>query len=279
MKVFFDEHTGLNYYKHIGKTDIVYVLIHGIFSNHEYCFKKQIEILESRGHSVIAPDLPGHGGSIENEPITLNSVVKKIHFIIKNENKLIKDKKMIIVGHSLGSFVTQRLAFVLQDQYRIPYIILVCGYFHNLDFLSKSLFQFSLKLSSNVPEDLFQKFKTSNTYKVLLKLNDYYARVGEYDEKFAQKATDLITPDRLERIQTFFSDSNVPEILPSNINYNVINIRGESDIVSIYRNYATISKMYAHKCFSSIIPDSDHGVLVQKSFEIDYIFKYFENNL
>ena len=37
-----------------------FVLIHGAWQG-EWCWDKTVPLLEKRGHTVLAPDLPGHG--------------------------------------------------------------------------------------------------------------------------------------------------------------------------------------------------------------------------
>jgi pimeloyl-ACP methyl ester carboxylesterase len=82
-----------------------FVLVHGSWHG-GWCWKKVVPLLEVKGHTVFAPDLPGHGKDrtpIEN--ITLQSYVDTILRIVDSQ-----DDQVVLVGHSRGGIVTSQTA-------------------------------------------------------------------------------------------------------------------------------------------------------------------------
>jgi pimeloyl-ACP methyl ester carboxylesterase len=77
------------------------VLVHGFCENNT-CFNKQVLLLNGQ-HQVITVDLPGFGKStIGNHPATMSSMADALHLTLKN----IGVSKPVIVGHSMGGYVT-----------------------------------------------------------------------------------------------------------------------------------------------------------------------------
>jgi pimeloyl-ACP methyl ester carboxylesterase len=82
-----------------------YVLIHGAFHG-GWCWKKIIPLLESEGHKVVAPDLPGHGKDKKpiNE-ITLTAYTDRVCQILDQQSE-----PVILAGHSMGGVVITQAA-------------------------------------------------------------------------------------------------------------------------------------------------------------------------
>jgi pimeloyl-ACP methyl ester carboxylesterase len=82
-----------------------YVLVHGACFG-GWCWDKVIPLLKEAGHSVVAPDLPGHGQ--DRRPIaeiTLDAYTGRICEILDS-----LDESVILVGHSLGGAVITQVA-------------------------------------------------------------------------------------------------------------------------------------------------------------------------
>jgi len=85
-----------------------YLLIHG-FAGDSSTWAQLEAILKRAGHSVYAPDLPGHGANITKADDTEDLVNAMLEFA-KNI-----PKPLHIVGHSLGAWVATRVALVLGE--------------------------------------------------------------------------------------------------------------------------------------------------------------------
>jgi pimeloyl-ACP methyl ester carboxylesterase len=82
-----------------------YVFVHG--ANHGgWCWDKVAPLLTQAGHTVVAPDLPGHGS--DTTPITdvtLQSYVTSVQAAV-----MIQPEPVILVGHSMGGAVITQVA-------------------------------------------------------------------------------------------------------------------------------------------------------------------------
>ncbi len=77
-----------------------YILIHGAWHG-GWCWRKIIPLLESKGHTVLAPDLPGHGDDkIPVANVTLDSYADSICKLARAQSE-----KVILLGHSMGGVV------------------------------------------------------------------------------------------------------------------------------------------------------------------------------
>ncbi len=82
-----------------------YVLVHGA-SHGAWCWKKVVPILQQNGHTVVAPDLPGHGSDktpVHN--VTLKAYTDRICEVIDAQ-----DDSVILVGHSMAGIVIPQVA-------------------------------------------------------------------------------------------------------------------------------------------------------------------------
>ena len=76
-----------------------YVLIHGAWHG-GWCWKKVVPLIEKEGHTVVAPDLPGHGE--DKRPIaeiTLQAYADRVCQILDEQSE-----PVILAGHSMGEF-------------------------------------------------------------------------------------------------------------------------------------------------------------------------------
>ncbi|HUN83610.1 MAG TPA: alpha/beta fold hydrolase [Terracidiphilus sp.] len=80
-----------------------FLLIHGAWHG-GWCWRKVVPLLQAKGHTVLAPDLPGHGDDkTPTAQVTLNLYADRIRRIASSQ-----PEPAILVGHSMGgSAITQ----------------------------------------------------------------------------------------------------------------------------------------------------------------------------
>ncbi|SRR6266568_2150557 len=82
-----------------------YVLIHGDWHG-GWCWKKVVPLLRQVGHTVFAPDLPGHGDDkMPLSAITPESIMQYIYNILDTQKEPI-----ILIGHSSGGMLITEAA-------------------------------------------------------------------------------------------------------------------------------------------------------------------------
>lgn len=82
-----------------------FVLIHGAWHG-AWCWYKVAPLLEAKGHTVVTPDLPGHG----DDPtpvgdVTLDAYVQRVCKVIDAQQE-----PVILLGHSMGGIVITQTA-------------------------------------------------------------------------------------------------------------------------------------------------------------------------
>lgn len=90
-----------------------FVLVHGAWHG-GWCWNKVVARLEAKGHTVFAPDMPGHG--IDRAPIgevTMDSIVAKIAGVIDGAKE-----PVVLVGHSYGGAVITATGEARADKVR-----------------------------------------------------------------------------------------------------------------------------------------------------------------
>jgi len=82
-----------------------YVLVHGAWHG-SWCWDKVVPLLEKEGHTVTAPDLPGHGSDKTAIPqISLQAYADRICRVLDAQSE-----PAILVGHSMGGVVITQAA-------------------------------------------------------------------------------------------------------------------------------------------------------------------------
>lgn len=82
-----------------------YVLVHGSWHG-AWCWENIIPSLEQKGHTVFAPDLPGHGqDKTPLKKITLQSYVDCIKAVLDQAKE-----PVILVGHSMAGMIISQVA-------------------------------------------------------------------------------------------------------------------------------------------------------------------------
>src|SRR5262249_7576688 len=89
-----------------------FVLIHGAWHG-GWCWYKVIPLLEKKGHTVLAPDLPGHGRDKTSvSAVSFQAYVDRVCQVIDAQQEAV-----ILVGHSMGgSMVTTQVAEYRPDK-------------------------------------------------------------------------------------------------------------------------------------------------------------------
>lgn len=88
-----------------------FLLLHGAW-HAGWCWRRIIPLLSAMGHTVIAPDLPGHGA--DNTPFDQITLETYVTFIKKIINAQIKP--VILVGHSMAGVIISQLAEYMPEK-------------------------------------------------------------------------------------------------------------------------------------------------------------------
>lgn len=74
-----------------------YLLVHGAWHG-SWCWHKVVPLLEAKGHTIVTPDLPGHGDDkTPAATVTLNDYTERICQIAGAQTE-----PVILLGHSMG---------------------------------------------------------------------------------------------------------------------------------------------------------------------------------
>ena len=82
-----------------------FVLVHGAWHG-AWCWEKVVPLLEDAGHTVVAPDLPGHGedGTPPSE-LSMQSYADRVVAAVDEQ-----PEPVVLVGHSMGGIVVSLVA-------------------------------------------------------------------------------------------------------------------------------------------------------------------------
>jgi pimeloyl-ACP methyl ester carboxylesterase len=120
-----------------------FILVHGACHG-GWCWEKVQPILESRGHKVCAPDLPGMGK--DHTPpanVTLADNVEKISRLLDK-----MEEPVVLVGHALGGVTVSQTAEARRR--KLKAIVYVCG-------LMPPSGKASREMTAGDPEILFRR--------------------------------------------------------------------------------------------------------------------------
>lgn len=88
-----------------------FVLVHGAWHG-GWCWEKLRPLLEAEGHTVIAPDMPGHGEDrLPIEDQNLEKYARTVEALIAPLNE-----PVILVGHSFGGMITSQAACYIPNK-------------------------------------------------------------------------------------------------------------------------------------------------------------------
>jgi pimeloyl-ACP methyl ester carboxylesterase len=98
-----------------------YILLHGAWHS-KWCWNRIVSILKKLGHTVLAPDLPGHGeDTTAISSITLKSYVDSVIALVNSQKR-----SVILVGHSMSGVIISQVAELIPD--KIAKLIYVSGF-------------------------------------------------------------------------------------------------------------------------------------------------------
>lgn len=90
-----------------------YVLVHGALHG-AWCWYRVVPLLERAGHTVIVPDLPGHGLDRRViDAVSLELYLAKLRAILDEQ-----DEPVVLVGHSMGGGVAHHAAMRRPEKVR-----------------------------------------------------------------------------------------------------------------------------------------------------------------
>ncbi len=163
------------------------------------------------------------------------------------------------------------------EDYNIKHVFVISSFYSVPDRVIKIIVNLSMLIGKNVPKKFLIKIKKTPTYKSLIKLFGFYRKIDQ--EVFEQKLEHL-KYDPIEQCRYFtsiFKEKEKYHFPKENIQYQIINIRGEHDVLSRETDFLKIAHHYGEKAFSIIIPHSGHAVLMEKPEIMQKIFEHFEN--
>ncbi|MBJ6362621.1 alpha/beta fold hydrolase [Paenibacillus sp. GCM10012307] len=89
---------------------LIFVLVHGSWADARF-WDGVAAVLQSRGHTVYAPEYAGHGND-PNKKVTHAMITKSVVYFITKLNL----RDIILVGHSFGGTVIQKVAEQVPDR-------------------------------------------------------------------------------------------------------------------------------------------------------------------
>lgn len=202
-----------DYYK-VKKPKLTVVFIHGIASD-STTFKNALKFLEGtrslQDVRFVTFDLLGSGESLKNDKLNYNykEQIEALHNAI---NKLKLKTPLVLVGHSLGTFIVTRYA----DTYRrsVKELILLSPPIYTVEDLENPAFEAGIKVFKDAVslkdrKILKEKAFNSSMENIVLDRRNYKVLAG------------IKTPTVLiyGKMDQFISSYNIPKILKENPKY------------------------------------------------------------
>ena len=90
-----------------------FVLVHGAWHG-AWCWDQIVPLLEGEGHTVLTPDLPGHGDDASPvSEMTLESYARRVQATLESA-----PEPAVLVGHSMGGMVVTQAAEYAPERIR-----------------------------------------------------------------------------------------------------------------------------------------------------------------
>ena len=189
------------------------------------------QIKAFQDYHCIVPDLPEHGKSIDEKPITLTNCADRIAELIRY--KAI-GQKAHVVGHSIGAKIIVGLFSQHPDV--VDHAIIVSALFRPIPFLKLSCNRFTYKLTI-----MMIKSKKLLEYQV-----KQFGFTDEVDRQNLMKDFKLLTVDSLDRIYgELFKHLNLPDNL-TKADVPSLVIAGENEIKAMRESVKDIVKALPH---------------------------------
>jgi pimeloyl-ACP methyl ester carboxylesterase len=209
----------------ISKTDTnIYVLVHEVWMG-GWQWKGVVPFLESKGNSVLTPDLPGHGADkTPMDNITMDGYIEALLHIIDQQKK-----PVVLVGHGFNAITVSRVAELRPEKVKClvflagvipenkkPYAEMTrqfkefTGVQHFL--ISKKKEQLKETLMHDVEDEVFQsaikKMRTEPMVPLQYKLEVTKSKYGSVPKYYIQCQEDKLIPLR-SQIQMYFNRVHV----------------------------------------------------------------------
>lgn len=113
-----------------------FFLVHGAWTG-GWCWEKLRPLLEAEGHTVLTPDMPGHGeDSLPVEEQSLETYARRVESLLAPLNE-----PVILVGHSFGGMITSQAACYIPD--KVKQLVYIAAFLprdgQSCDAITKSL--------------------------------------------------------------------------------------------------------------------------------------------
>ena len=155
-----------------------FLLVHGAWHG-GWCWRRVVPPLESKGHKVIAPDLPGHGDDrTPTASVTLKSYSDRIC-----ETAGARSEPVVLVGHSMGGVAITQAAEDCPEKIRA--LVYMCAFLpRNGDSLNTWASQdFESKVN---PTSLDIRADGTTVFKREYAREAFYMQCSDEDIAFAQ---------------------------------------------------------------------------------------------
>lgn len=185
------------YFEESGNTDApAIVFIHGGGIS-GWMWNKQVAAFQD--YHCIVPDLPEHGESIGEKPLTISDSADRIAELIKKHTK---NQKAHVVGHSIGAKIIVELLSKYPDV--IDHAVIVSALFRPIPLLKTSCNRFTYNLSVRM-------MKNNRILNYMVK---QFGFPDEDDRKNLMEDFRLLTVDSMDSIYgELFSHLKLPEHL------------------------------------------------------------------
>jgi len=226
------------YFEEIGnrsRASIVFIHGGGISG---WMWHKQVEHFSD--YHCIVPDLPEHGKSINEGPLSIADCANRIADLIESKAN---NNKAHVVGHSLGGKVVVELLSRRPDL--VDHAVVASALYRPMFLLKLIHRPFVYKLSAAMMKN---KFMLSLTAKQLKFPDDFYIEKSKEDLR-------RLTPDSLYRIyDQLYQYQNIPKSL-ANANVPTLVVAGEKEPRSMKQSVTNIAEA---------LPNSK-GILINKA--------------
>ena len=168
-----------------------FVLVHGA-AHGGWCWYKVVAALERHGHTVLAPDLPGHGK--DKTPVTAVTLQLYVDSVCKLLDA--QREPVILVGHSMGGGIITQVAEERPDRIKCL-VYLAAGLPRN----GLPLLEWSQKETESAPLPNFEMApdKISGAFREAGLREMFYGDCSEEDIVLAKL---LLVPQALEPLTT-----------------------------------------------------------------------------